>query len=132
MYFDVDITPEEKDEMIMKIAQKIHEYELDVAAVLMIESFKPLSYIGSQMGRFFVSPFLPAFGDNIWMDGEKFLQIFEKKENVDKLIKAIEQLTQEEEEQKKVEKVKDLAEKRAEIETEGASNKKGWRQFLPF
>jgi len=42
------------------------------------------------MGRLFVSPFLPALGENIGISGEKFLQIFEKHENVEKLIKTIE------------------------------------------
>ena len=132
MYWDIEVTSEDEDEMIMKIANKIHEYELDVAAILFIESVKPLSYVGTQMGRFLVSPFLPAFGDNIGIIGEKFLQIFEKRYNVEKLIKAVEELTQEEEERKKVEKAKKLEEKRAKIEAGEAPKKKGWWRFLPF
>jgi len=131
LYWDIEVTSEDEDEMIMKIAHKIHEYGLDVAAVLMIESFKPLSYVGAQMGRFFVSPFLPALGENIGIGGEKLFQIFEKRENVEKLIKAVEELTREEEERKKVEKAKKLEEKRAKIEAGEAPKKKGWRRFLP-
>ena len=132
MYWDIEVTSEDEDEMIMKIANKIHEYGLDVAAILFIESVKPLSYIGTQMGRFLVSPFLPAFGDNIGISGEKFLQIFEKRDNVEKLIKAVEELTREEEERKKAEKAKKLEEKRVKIETGEAPKKKGWQRFLPF
>ena len=132
MYWDVEVTPEDEDEMIRKIAKTIHKYGLDVAAILMIESVKPLSFIGAQMGRFFVSPFLPALGEDIGISGEKFLQIFEKHENVEKLITAIEELTREEEEQKKAEKAKKLEEKRAKIEAGEAPEKKGWRRFLPF
>lgn len=132
MYLDIELTPEEEEKMIRNIAKKIHEYKIDFAAVLMIESVKPMSYVGSQMGRFFISPFLPSLGENIGIGGEKLFQVLEKRDNVDKLINAIKKLTKEEEEQKKVEKVKKLAEKRAEIETEGASNKKGLRRFLPF
>ena len=131
MYWDIEVTSEDEDEMIMKIAHKIHEYGLDVAAVLMIESFKPLSYVGAQMGRFFVSPFLPAFGENMEIGGEKLFQIFEKRENVEKLVKAVEELTRGEEERKKVEKAKKLEEKRAKIETGEVPKKKGWRRFLP-
>ena len=76
------------------------------------------------MGRFFVSPFLPVFGENIGIGGEKFFQIFEKRENVEKLIKAVEELTREEEEQKKAEKAK-MAEG-------GESKRKGWRRLIPF
>lgn len=132
MYYDIEVTPEDEDEMISKIAEKIHQYGLDVAAILMIESVKPLSFIGAQMGRFFVSPFLPALGENVGMSGEKLFQIFEKHENVEKLIKAVEELTQEEEERKKAEKAKRLEEKRAKIEAGEAPEKTGWRRFLPF
>jgi len=132
LYYDIEVTPEDEDEMISKIAEKIHQYGLDVAAILMIESVKPLSFIGAQMGRFFVSPFLPALGENVGMSGEKLFQIFEKHENVEKLIKAVEELTQEEEERKKAEKAKRLEEKRAKIEAGEAPEKTGWRRFLPF
>ena len=132
MHWDIEVTPEDEDEMIRKIAQKIHEYGLDVAAILMIESFKPLSFIGAQMGRFFISPFLPVFGENIGISGEKLLQIFEKRKNVEKLIKAVEMLTREEEERKKAEKAKKLEEKKAKMEAGETPEKKGWMRFLPF
>jgi len=132
LYWDIEITSEDEDEMITKIAHKIHQYGMDMVAILMIESVKPLSYIGTQMGRVFVSPFLPAFGENIGITGEKFLQIFEKHENVEKLIKAVEELTREEEEQKKVEKAEKLERKSVETETGEAPKRKGWWRFLPF
>jgi len=133
LYFDIEVTPEDEDEMIRKIAQNIHKYGLDMAAILMIESVKPLSYVGLQMGRFFISPFLPAFGENIGISGEKLFQIFEKHENAEKLIKAVEKLTREKEEQKKIEKAKKLKRKTVEKGTGEASQKKnGWRRFFPF
>ena len=132
MYWDVEVTPEDEDKIIRKIAEKIHQYGLDIPAVLMIETIKPLSFIGTQMGRFFVSPLLPVLGEDIGLSGEKFLQVFEKRENVEKLIKAVKELTQEEEEKKKAEKAKKLAEKKAKMEEGGEPEKKGWRRFLPF
>ena len=110
----------------------MHSYGMDVPAILFLETVKPLTYIGSQMGRFFLSPFLPAFGENIGVNGEKFLQIFEKHENVEKLIKAVEELTREEEERKRAEKAKKLEEKRSKTETGEAPKNKGWRRFIPF
>ena len=124
MYWDIDVTSEDEDEMIMSIAQKIHEHGLDVAAILMIECVKPLSFIGTQMGHLFISPFLPSLGENVEMSGEKFLQIFEKHENVEKLIKAVGDLKREEEDLKKAEKAK-----RSE---RGEPERKGWRRFIPF
>jgi hypothetical protein len=131
LFWDVEVTSEDEEEMIRKVAEKIHQYGLDVAAILMIESVKPLSFVGAQMGRLFVSPFLPMVGDDVGISGEKFLQIFEKHENVEKLIKAVEELTREEEEKKEAEKAKKREEKRADAHTL-TSKKKGWRRLLPF
>ena len=130
MYWDTEVTAEDEEEIIMKVAHKIHNYGFDIAAVFMIESFKPLSYLGTQMGRFFLSPFLPAFGENIGIGGEKLFKIFEKRENVEKLIKTVEDLNQQEKDQEKIEKDKKLEEK-AKIKTGETSEKKGWRRFLP-
>jgi len=132
LYRDIEVTSEDEDDIIVKIAQKIHEYGLDIVAIIMIESVKPLSYVGSQMGRLFVSPFLPVLGENVDIIGEKFFRIFEKRENVEKLIKAVEELTREEEEKKKAEKAKKLEEKKAKMAEGGAPEGKGWRRFLPF
>ncbi len=132
MYWDLEITSEDEEEMIRNIAEKIHKYGMEVAAILMIESVKPLTYIGSQMGRFFISPFLPAFGENIGMTGEKFLQIFEKRENVEKLLTTLEELAGEEPEQKKKEAAKPNEKEKPVTGTEEPPSKRGWRRFLPF
>lgn len=132
LFWDIDVTSEDEDEMIGKIAQKIHEYGLDVAAILAIRSFSPMSFVGAQMGRLFVSPFLPAFGENIGISGEKFLQIFEKPENGKKLLEAVEALAREAEERKKAEKAEKLERKRVEADSGTIDEKKGWRRFLPF
>ncbi len=129
MHMAIEVSPEETEEYINKIAEQVHKYGLDVAAILMIETAKPLSYIGGQMGRLFLSPFLPAFGEGIEIGGEKFLTIFEKRENVERLLQRIEELTKEEEEREKERKAQEKA-RREEAGEEAP--KKGWRRFLPF
>jgi len=130
LFWDLEVSPEEEEEYINKVAEKIHQYGMDVAAILMLESVKPLTWIGSQMGRFFLSPFLPAFGDTISMGGEKLFQVFEKHGNVEKLITRLEQLAQEEKEKPKAKAVEPEGAEEAEpVET---PQKKGWRRFLPF
>lgn len=129
MYWDLEVTPEEEEEMIRAAAEKIHKYGMEVAAIMFLESVKPLAYIGGQMGRFFVSPFLPAFGDSIGRGGEKLITIFEKRENVEKLITLLEELAQEEE--RRVEEPEAPEEEQATAEGE-APKKRGWRRFLPF
>jgi len=125
LYWNIEVTPEDEDEMIGKIAQKIHESGLDLAAIFMIESVKPLSYIGTQMGRFFISPFLPIFGKNIGINGEKILQIFEKRDNVDKLVKAVEEM------ERKNKELKNKA-KKSKMAEDGKPERKGWKRFFPF
>lgn len=143
MFWDVDVTPEEEEQILRKIAKKVHEYGMDVPSIMVLESVKPLSFIGAQMGRFFLSPFLPAFGEEIGMGGEKVMLIFEKRGNVERLIQMVEELVQEENERKeaaKAERKRLEAEKKAaqqvggEAQGEGASKpeKKGWRRFIPF
>ena len=124
MYWDLDFTPEDEEEIIKKIAREIRRYGLDVAAILFLESSKPLSFIGSQMGRVFISPFLPAISDDISIQGEKLFRFFEKHENVEKLITALEEMEREEK-AKKQKKAKDSTK-------EQNSEKKGWRRFIPF
>ena len=132
MYWDYEITPEEEEEMIRKIAERIHKYGMEVATILMVESLKPLTFVGTQMGRFFINPFLPAFGDEIGMTGEKFFQVFEKRENVEKLLVALEELASGEGKSLNEETEISAEEESPAAESEEAPPKKGWRRFLPF
>ena len=108
LYRDVDLTPDEENEIINKIAKKIQEQGLDMYATFMIESIKPLSFIGANMGRAFFAPVFPALSASAGITGEKLFQIVEKRDNADKLIKAIEKLTKEEKARKKIEKGKKI------------------------
>ncbi len=125
LYWDIEVNPEDEDEMIEKIAQKIHEYDLNLIAILMIDTLKPLSFIGANMGRVFVAPFLPALGEDVGIGGEKIFQIFEKRDNVEKLLNAVEKLDKEEKQRKKTEKAKNLEGKSQETQ------KKWWKRIIP-
>ena len=125
LYWDIEVTPEDEDEMIEKIAQKIHEHDLNLIAMFMIDTLKPLSFIGANMGRVFVSPLLPALGDNTRNSGVKLLQIFENKDNIDKLLNAVEKLDKEEKQRKKAEKAKNLEGKSQDTQ------KKWWNRIIP-
>ncbi|MGQ9679743.1 MAG: hypothetical protein ACUVV4_03125 [Candidatus Bathyarchaeia archaeon] len=121
MFRDIEVTPEEEEELIRKVATVIHNNGLEAAAILMIETVKPLSYIGGQMGRLFISPFLPAFGDKIELGGEKLIRVFEKRENVEKLLNMIEEMAREDD-ARKVEKTAEAKEKPKNL----------WRRLIPF
>jgi hypothetical protein len=136
LYYDVDVTPELEAEYIEKAAQKIHEQEMETAAILLLESSKPLVWVGGEMGRFFITPFVPILSDKWGETSEKFFLVFEKRENIEKLLQRLEQLAQEDTEKKKAEKEAAKQAKAAAAAESGAEQpaeeKKGWRKYLPF
>jgi hypothetical protein len=125
MFWDEEITPEDTNEIIEWTARELYKYGLETAAILFIESYKPLSRVGSSMGQVFFTPLLPFLGDNAMIKGDKFFRIFQEKENVDRLIDRLEEIS-----------IKGLEpkEKNQNIESssEKVSVKKGWRKYLPF
>lgn len=121
--FRVDkVTPKDEEEMIRKAADKIQEYGMDLAAVLFLQSYKPLTYVGGQMGRFMIFPFFYMLGGNITQEAEKFFMIFENRDNVEKLIKLLEK--------RSIKKGSEKTGKREEVDN--VRQKLGWRRFLPF
>jgi len=129
MFWDEEVTPEEEARIIEWTAREFHKYGLEAAGILFLESSKPLAFIGSQLGSVFVMPFLPFFGDSAYTKGDKFFKVFQKRANVEKLIKRLEELSETEfiNEGKGGE-----SEGEKEMETKAKEEKKGWRRFLPF
>ena len=123
----LEITPEEEERVIRKVASIIHKYGMDAAAILFLESFKPLVYVGGELGKFFISPFLPALGEEISISGEKFFRIFEKRENIERLISMLEEMSAEE-----VEVETEETETEETPQSGEAGKKRGWRRLIPF
>jgi hypothetical protein len=106
LYANKKLSPEDETELINKVAKRVHDSGLDIAALIMLQTFKPLSYIGGEMSRFMFQPFLPIFGENIEVLGSQLINVFEKKENIELLIARIEELEKEEAEKKKKQRKK--------------------------
>jgi hypothetical protein len=133
MFWDEEVTPKDVDEIIEWTAREIYRYGMETAAILFLESYKPMSRVGASMGQVFLFPLLPLFGDNAIIKGDKFFRIFQEHENVEKLIQRLEDIAahgikpSEKEtgtiEQKEGEK---------EGEEKPVQEKKGWRKYLPF
>ena len=120
----MEVTPEEEEEIITRVADKINEYGMNAAAVIMLQTLKPMAYIGGQTGRFFISPLLLGLGEKISVGAEKLFIVFESRDNLEKLIKMLEQMAEEEEIKKREE-----AEKR---DKQGAGREplRRFRRFL--
>ncbi len=98
-----ELSEEEEEELIEKVSTSIVKSGFGTVALLYLESYKPLSFVGGQMGLFYLSPILPLLGR--WGQlGTDLMMLISKKENVDKIINRIKELMQEEEEMKKEEK----------------------------
>ncbi len=78
---------EDFSELIDKLARMIVKRRLGVVAIVMLESTKPLTFLGSQLMVFF-DPFISVFFKPD--DYRKFYKMIEDRRNVDRLIERIE------------------------------------------
>jgi hypothetical protein len=97
---------DKEDELVNKVAEKIVDSDFELGALYFLNAFKPLYLIGGELGHFFLAPYLTVLEGR----GEEFLDTFEKKENIEKLLSKVEELS-EEKHQKKLEEKKKRDEK---------------------
>ena len=133
MLWDDEVTPEDIDEIIEWTAREIYRYGMETAAILFLESYKPMSRVGASMGQVFLFPLLPLFGDNAIVKGDKFFRIFQEHENVEKLIQRLEDIAAHgiKPKEKKTETIEEK-EGEEEEEEKPVQEKNGWRKYLPF
>jgi hypothetical protein len=124
MFLDEDITEEQVDEIIEWAAKQFFKYGMETAAILFLESYKPISRLGASMGTVFFTPLLPIFGDNTAMRSEKVLRVFQEEKNVERLIKRLEEIASEEKNKSKSNDDENNVSENTE--------KKGWRKYIPF
>jgi hypothetical protein len=87
--FASDISVERRDEVLTKIAQKIVDMRLTPVAVVMLESSKPLSFVGSQLMVFFQPIVTSLFP---FRQYDEVAALLEERANVEALIQMIEKL----------------------------------------
>jgi hypothetical protein len=82
-----ELSPERRDELIEKISRAVVERNLTAPAIFFLESTKPLSFIGSQVMVFFD----PLIRSVFTLKGYNDVRLaLEERENVDRLLVAIE------------------------------------------
>lgn len=79
---------ERQRELVNMIAGKVVKYRMTVPTLLFLESVRPLNFIGSQALLMF-QPFLGILFN--YKDLEIFSQFLEKRENMEVLMRAIEE-----------------------------------------
>jgi len=85
----VEISEERANEVIEKVSKFVAERHMASAAILAIESLRPLSFIGSQ-ALFFIEPFAQVFVNE--KEYQEFAAMIEKEENLKKLMRRIDEL----------------------------------------
>lgn len=138
MYLEDEIGPEEEEALLREIAKRIWDYGMETAAIMFLETSKPIAYIGAQMGQAVLLPLLNFAGDVPFERGDKYLRIVQSKDNLEKLIQILEYIAIHEKlpepefsENKKKDPEVEIS---SEPEPEGKreEKRKGWKRFFPF
>lgn len=76
-------------ELIDKVATKIVDSNLEPFAQLLLQTMKPLFFVGGEIAKLYLTPYLLLLDEKSF----DFLDTFEKRENVDTLLDRINYLT---------------------------------------
>jgi len=87
--FASDLTDKRKNELCIKIAERVIQFKAAPLAIIFLETIKPLSFLGNQLMVFF-APMVTAFTTGDWYD--EATAFFEDRSNLEMLIQKIEEL----------------------------------------
>jgi len=88
--WSTELTEEETETLIEKAAQQVAKRNLHSPAILFLEMHKPLSYVGANAAVAFAPFMVPILGYDFVND---YSRLFSKRENVERLIKRLEELS---------------------------------------
>jgi hypothetical protein len=86
---EFDLTPEDEQKLIDNIARTVVDNGLEAPAILFLEVAKPLSFIASQFAIIALGPLQWLFD----LESPKYTGLFMKRENVERIMKRIEELS---------------------------------------
>ena len=109
-------------EILDAVAGRVVRMQLAVPAVFFLESTKPLSFLGSQL-LVFLQPFVQAFLSTHAY--ERFAHLMEDRENVEVLIRRVEELDEDARAQEKARKVEAKKRKAEEQASKRAEQARG-------
>ena len=87
-----ELSEDEIEELLVKIAGEIHKRRLSAAAIVFLESSKPLTFIGNQF-MVFANPIVKLFYSGQIFD--KLERLLEDRKNVERLIRLLEEKEEE-------------------------------------
>jgi len=75
-------------EIIDKVAEKIVNSDMQGFAIFLLQTLKPVYFLGGELATFFLAPYLTLLDER----GFEFIDTFQKRENIDILLNRIEEL----------------------------------------
>lgn len=102
-WLDQELSEERKEAIIQAVVQRVSRYRMEMPAILFLEMHKPLSFLASQaviVGSPFMVPFLG------FERVGAFSAFLKDRENVERLIRCIEQAAVEREEKDRQERAR--------------------------
>lgn len=94
---ETELSPEREEELLTSIAKMFVKYDMAFTARMILIPAKPIAVIADEIATAFIYPFTPLLGS--W--SEDLLVLFYKRENIDRLVAKIEQLSKEKHEKEK-------------------------------
>ena len=91
--WDTELTDEDRDAFIEKMAAKIAQFGMFTPAILFLEMNKPISFLTGQATVLASGVLAPLFG---FQNVQQFSRLCEDRSNVEKLIQRIEELSEDE------------------------------------
>ena len=86
---ETELTPEERDEILERVAREVTRRRLEVPAALALEMHRPVTFLGSQALVVFTPMLAPVFG---LANLQKLTKLLEDRENLDRLLDRIDEL----------------------------------------
>jgi len=84
------------DEKIEKLSNLIvKKYEMGTPLIYLLEMYKPAAFVGGELGKILISPWLPLFGTSSEQILREYIDLLQDRDNLEKLLKKIEELMQE-------------------------------------
>ena len=79
------LTQNEEENMINKLSERIKKLNLELPAIIFLETIKPINRLVSQLYGFYVAPFFEIFG----LQGYAYSIFFNKRKNLENLISKL-------------------------------------------
>jgi len=77
-------------------------------SILILETIRPMAFVGGELGRILLTPWLPILGDNMEKTIHEYITTLTERDQLDKLVNRMEKLIKEENEEKQSKKIAEV------------------------